>query len=885
MHTAFEVVEIPIEKLPKIECLALREGRILAGTSEGSLYVLEVTQLPPSEGRSDRTFRLVTVHFVKNFVKRAISQLITVSRIDRLLTLSDGQIYVHCLSDLSPDGLLSPKLKGVTSFSVNVRENGRVDVVLSTTKKMIIFLVFDEKQMGFVETKSFGLPDVPKSVLWCGSLAVCLGFRKEYLMFDVSSGQVADVFPTGRTQQPLCCALPQSEILLGRDCVGVTVGSDGKPTRKFGISWGENPLRLLFVAPYVLSLFADCVDVRSLSGKAETQVQRLSSVRCGVDFCAAEELCGSQEVFVFSASSLFRIRQIPITKQIEELLTKTAYEDAIALGELLPPSAEPQRDFLLERSHTSFGFHLFSSFEFSRAVEEFLTANLHPLMVVALFPAFRPLFAAEGVAMPVCPYFSPDAFESTLGEPLETQSLTAAVYYLTQKSIPLRRSAEDDDAAKGGGGGGADTAAKKGGSRALFVDEKEVALVGEIIDTALLIAYLRTSVSRIQTFVKFRNRCNVKIAEKELLEAKMFGPLVEFFRCRNLHRDALLLLKRLSTGWEGGEAFRGVAKSVEYLSRLGLTDRDLIFEFSKWTLKENFDASQSIFVSPDSLSATEIPPDDVLRFISAERFQPLLIPYLEFCVAHHLSLSPLSAASSVRTVSIEEELIRQYLTDNRKYRTSLLSLLRSSDSFDLSKVLAEIPDDLAEERAAVLSRLGHHEDVLEIYLHRMESLPMAVDYCREIKREKGVTNAFFLAAKSCLSPPDATTPLKIDAALSLLEEFAFDIQFKDVAEMLPLNIPLSRLRRYFEILMKENSAEMRSCQVLKNLRRSENQQEREQWVDTRRGSLRITYEKACHQCHKRIGLSAFAFYPNGSVVHLSCRKEFESLHSGQIGVG
>jgi hypothetical protein len=78
-----------------------------------------------------------------------------------------------------------------------------------------LLLVFSLGGRGFVEMKDFGVPDVVKSMSWCG-VNICLGIRKEYVILNATSGAISEVFTSGRIAPPLVVSLPSGELLLGK---------------------------------------------------------------------------------------------------------------------------------------------------------------------------------------------------------------------------------------------------------------------------------------------------------------------------------------------------------------------------------------------------------------------------------------------------------------------------------------------------------------------------------------------------------------------------------------------------------------------------------------------------------------------------------------------
>jgi hypothetical protein len=91
--------------------------------------------------------------------------------------------------------------------------------------------------------------------------------------------------------------------------------------------------------------------------------------------------------------------------------------------------------------------------------------------------------------------------------------------------------------------------------------------------------------------------------------------------------------------------------------------------------------------------------------------------------------------------------------------------------------------------------------------------------------------------------------------------------------LLPDDIGVQELLKYNEAVIRARTEIRRHVQVMKNVARSENLQVQENYISERKRSVKIKYGRTCPVCKKRIGLSAFACYPNGTVVHYVCSKD------------
>ncbi len=84
------------------------------------------------------------------------------------------------------------------------------------------------------------MPDSVKSIVWCDQ-SLCVGFKKEYNMINLSTGAMSELFSVGKGT-PMAVPLGDQQILLNRDQISVFVGYDGKITKKYGLTWSEVPL-------------------------------------------------------------------------------------------------------------------------------------------------------------------------------------------------------------------------------------------------------------------------------------------------------------------------------------------------------------------------------------------------------------------------------------------------------------------------------------------------------------------------------------------------------------------------------------------------------------------------------------------------------------------
>lgn len=262
-----------------------------------------------------------------------------------------------------------------------------------------------------------------------------------------------------------------------------------------------------------------------------------------------------------------------------------------------------------------------------------------------------------------------------------------------------------------------------------------------ILDTALLRALLKIEHPFLAELAAAPNRCHIGVCEAALLQAKRYRPLVALYRGRGLHTKALELLNKLGHESSTGDMY-GVGPTVKYLQGLGNTQLPLLLEYSVWVLHEDEDAGLSIFTAPrerpEALNAAAVlkhldkhavgaVADYLEHLINVQgETEPAFHNELIFTYLRSIQVilrNPASGAARPPQKAAAEIGLLGVI------RKKLLLFLEASTHYKAEKMLSRFPtQDLYEERAVLLSRIGRHDQALAIYAHRLEDTAMAEAY-------------------------------------------------------------------------------------------------------------------------------------------------------------
>ena len=425
-----------------------------------------------------------------------------------------------------------------------------------------------------------------------------------------------------------------------------------------------------------------------------------------------------------------------------------------------------------------------------------------------------------------------------------------------------------------------------------------------LIDTSLLKCYLRVNDSLIAPLLRLSNNCHVKECEHALVDKKKFNELVLLYQSKNEHVKALdLLLKQSDID---SSPLKGPNKTIAYLQKLGVSNIQLIFNYSEWVLKKYPEEALTIFTS-DTQEIEQLPRDRVLAHLELHAPQ-IVIKYLEHII---FDWKETKAEFHNRLVNCYKDsimpLMRDYLfslrsSEQRKpagkesgklgeLRARLLFFLEQSTQYQPMKLLRYFPQDvLYEERALLYGREKRHEEALAIYIYILKDHEMAEQYCHRIYNAESCTesdrNVFLCLVKMYLKPellPSLGAPNSVfnnvklcpnlQAALDLLCKYAKRIEITEALDMLPPQTKLKDISTFLTTVLKDKMQNKRSASVRKSLLYADHLQIYEQKIYYQSTKCEINEERGCRMCHKRIGTSAFARYPNGVIVHYYCFKD------------
>ena len=241
-----------------------------------------------------------------------------------------------------------------------------------------------------------------------------------------------------------------------------------------------------------------------------------------------------------------------------------------------------------------------------------------------------------------------------------------------------------------------------------------------LVDTTLFRVYMYATPSLAGSLFRIANFCDPEVVMEKLEETGRHNDLIDFLYGKKMHRQALDLLRKFGQSESEEETapqLHGPKRMVAYLQHLPPEHIDLILEFSEWPIREDPDLGMEIFLA-DTENAETLPRQKVLDFLQGID-DKLAVRYLEHVIGELNDLTP----------DLHQRLAVLYLNRLQKHQNSkdgfptedeyklwrekLITMLKTSDQYSPSKILARLDrDGRSTHRIREYSLTGYRPRVL-----------------------------------------------------------------------------------------------------------------------------------------------------------------------------
>ncbi|CAG9762237.1 unnamed protein product [Ceutorhynchus assimilis] len=529
-------------------------------------------------------------------------------------------------------------------------------------------------------------------------------------------------------------------------------------------------------------------------------------------------------IFAASLCQIWCLVAVDYAKQEEILLDAMEFELALKIIQI-SDECEEEKQAKVNYIRSLLAYQLFVKKQFAESMREFLKSGTDPYDVIGLYPDMLPQNAQDEI---------PINFKKLTEQELQDSILALCDYLTTIRN-------------------------ESGNANELM----------RTIDTILVKCYLQTKDAMVGLILR-QNNCDFVEIEKLLKKMQRFDDLLTLYETKGHHKKALELLQLETTLKEDN-----LAKTIDYLQQLGPDNIEIIFEFSEWVLILEPERGIEIFTA-DLIEVEHLPRPVVLDFLLKEH-PNLVIQYLEHVIDNWEEQSP----------SFHNTLINQYLEkiSAQGNRDKLLKFLDRSTQYNTEEILKNFPDNLLEEKALILGRLGLHDQAIALYVRVLGDVELAETYCNRKYRKEDIEsqNVYVYLIKLLLNPDNhklgvtlspKTAKPDMERALRILKDNAAKIDPLEILPELPNDVSVSEIHTFLTVAWQKVLRERREGELMRGLLYAQFLQSKERRMNLLNKHVLITELSVCPACKKRFSnQTALVRYPNGDVVHFACFTE------------
>lgn len=901
----------------RLTALEAARNKVFIGDTKGQIFMYNILN-PGTQNetliQSPSTGRLGKSKFEKIKADKERSVI---------FAISEGLLAAFDMNDLEEVQSFN---KNNNCFSINEAPGyGGEMCVVQNKKKLQIYkwnsvkTGFKSKQGGFFLEKEYAVPEAPAAMVWNKDY-ICLGFiKKNYMIINSESGTVINMdVNTGPTNSiPYVKAVFDDFYCLWGNILLPMEGATGNNAMRNPISFSENKhLACAGVNDQYMIIATE--NTLEIYGVSEGTLLQREDTPQQILFIADSD----NQLIYSTTGNLYVLHQVPLSDQINRLLLECKIQDARKLlSKML--EGEVNTEIQYEQFNLDAAWCLFKQLKFLSSAESFVLTNFDPREIMCMFPEYSAKYQGErikNISQIIQDGMSGSRENENVANLIKERHFQAKIAVVTMLAQKRKTICEPPKAGKIIGiytflksSFSINKLASDSISREEIIEHVDTFLLKLLVDISLIEADNKKFTDK---FAKAPYRLLSEMFEPGYKVSLNFQdceaflkskgdkariPLAMFYESSGRKEDALKIFKdQTSSDVKMREDF--AKQTVRILLRV--TDKQIVFKYSEWVLTSFPEIGLEIFTSSEEQH--HISYDLILDFLNKYNSDQssLVEQYLRWLVEvkqvdterfhTKLALCYISKLFNMIPKESKEEVLPPNAQQSTfmKYQKDLMNILKNSKYYHAKTILEEIDNSwMIKAQVLLLGREKKHTEALSILVLDgiiKGKFTKAEKYCTRngdnlLSKLLKIYIDKSLEYEKKIIPSDPNKENQNQAqkfkkcAFELLKKYSThpDLDPTSVMEIIPDNWSLSSasensLQLYLHVALSHSLHKSRVAKIIRHLSDMELIQTECEWTDRRKAFVRITNEKLCDMCKKKIGDRPFGVYPNGKVVHQKC---------------
>ena len=452
------VHELKPKDKSKIESLLAYGDRLLVGLNTGSLRVHRVNdpRNSPAERETDsqtaenddsaaqpppaKVKAVELLREVEKFSKKPVQQLAIVKEANLLVSLSDGYVSLYDLQEYQLVERLE-QTRGATCFAVtsNVVKDPETNIpslvsrLVVGVKRRLLYWTWQDMELS-ADIGEIAMEAVVKSLTWATATKIVIGMDAGYSFVDVKSKEINPVFkPASKNSskedvsgelagvrfaavsssgmgymgmgswvpKPMASKIGDSEVLLAKDVNTLFADMEGKALERRQVPWSFAPEAVGYSYPYLLALQSpDKGSLQVRNPDTLSLLQTISLPQATILHVPQPNIAlahAGKGFLVASERVIWRMNALSYPQQLQELVEKHRFDEAISLLQLLEETLITDKADRIREIKIMKATSLFEQQRYQQSIGLFISAYAPPDRVVALYPR---IIAGDHTSLP-----------------------------------------------------------------------------------------------------------------------------------------------------------------------------------------------------------------------------------------------------------------------------------------------------------------------------------------------------------------------------------------------------------------------------------------------------------------------------------------------------
>lgn len=371
----------------KVSAITIYSDNIIVGDEKGNVYLFQIT----AKGFKSIPIGKEQKEFI-NLSSKKVEQILSLDNYNTSFILSNSTVFIFKVPEFTSVNSKDTIKDSVYRIAFNLHNENQTNLLIITKKKKIKFFDFNHEisklfQINNSSGKELTVEDYPDQLEFYGRW-LCYSIKEKGKLYFIDTNDGKEYHQDIEVQS---LKYFKGSWLVYTNMIGLFLDKSGpKSISPLTISFPDFVTFGLYKS-YIFSLHENSVAVFDPNDSGQVQDLRIGNI----EGYAAKFFCLKKDtIFIVttsgkdSASKIWKLIELPFESQINRMLDKSQFDEALAVLNNNIPSTDETKPTIIEEFYVNCGWTYFKKFTdegFAKAKDYFKISNFNPFELIYMF--------------------------------------------------------------------------------------------------------------------------------------------------------------------------------------------------------------------------------------------------------------------------------------------------------------------------------------------------------------------------------------------------------------------------------------------------------------------------------------------------------------------